>query len=195
MAVGAPFPDSDREGWLLVEARRRPEAFTDLYRMTERRLVGYFFRRTACAATAAELTSETFAAALAGFRRFDPEKGTGIGWLFGIASHLLSQWQRHERVEEAARRRMGMRIGPLEAPDLERIEALVDFGPLACQLPGALGELSPAVRDAVVLRFVEQLPYEEISSRLGCTAAAARVRVSRGLDRLEQLLGVTWATP
>jgi DNA-directed RNA polymerase specialized sigma24 family protein len=42
-------------------------------------------RRTGDAELAADLTAETFAAALASRRRFDPAKGPAIGWLYGIA--------------------------------------------------------------------------------------------------------------
>jgi DNA-directed RNA polymerase specialized sigma24 family protein len=44
------------------------------------------------------------------------------------------------------------------------------------------------MRKAVLLRVIEQLPYDEIAERLGCTAGNARVRVCRGLDRLEAYL-------
>jgi RNA polymerase sigma-70 factor (ECF subfamily) len=48
--------------------------------------------------------------------------------------------------------------------------------------------MSAAERDAVALRVVEELGYEEIAQRLNCTPAAARVRVHRGLARLSDLM-------
>jgi DNA-directed RNA polymerase specialized sigma24 family protein len=45
------------------------------------------------------------------------------------------------------------------------------------------------MREAVFLRVVRELPYDEVAAALGCSAGSARVRVSRGLDRLSQLLG------
>lgn len=193
VAVGAARQHVDREGDLLIEARRRPEALGELYVLVERRLVRYFYRRTACAATAADLTSETFAAAIDGLRRFDPKKGAGIGWIFGIARHLHSQWLRSEQVEQAARRKVGMQLGPPEDLDVTAIEESVDFGPILDRLDEALEQLTAPTRDAVVLRIVERLDYEEISARLRCSPGAARVRVSRGLDQLGERLGVAWS--
>jgi RNA polymerase sigma-70 factor (ECF subfamily) len=51
-------------------------------------------------------------------------------------------------------------------------------------LASGLDELSPKLREAVRLRVGEDLPYDEVAERLGCTVLAARTRVSRGLDQL-----------
>lgn len=190
--MAAARPDHDREGRLLLEARRHPQVFGELYELTEHRVVGYFVRRTACAATAADLTAETFAAALHGLRRYDPHRGSGMRWLFGIASHLHAQWRRSQRVEQAARTRIGMRPVPLDELAIERIDALLDVRPILADVGDALDELSPAVRDAVVLRVVDELAYDQVAASLGCSPGAARVRVSRGLDQLERRLEATW---
>jgi RNA polymerase sigma-70 factor (ECF subfamily) len=183
-------PD-DREGQLLVEARRNTESFTELYQLTERRIVKFFYRRTACPVTAADLAAETFAAALQSVRRFDPNRGSGSQYLFGIANKLLLQWQRHEYVERSARQRLGMQLQVSDSAAIEEIETLVDFDAMKAELADALDELTDGVRDAVKLRIFEQLSYEEIAERLGCAPGNARVRVSRGLDRLGQRLGAS----
>jgi DNA-directed RNA polymerase specialized sigma24 family protein len=36
-----------------------------------------------------------------------------------------------------------------------------------------------------------ELPYREVAQRLGCSEAAARVRVARGLSRLADMLEVS----
>jgi Sigma-70 region 2 len=74
---------SDEE--LLVASVGDEEAFAAFYRRHARPLAGFFMRRTGDAELAADLTAETFAAALAARRRFDPAKGAAIGWLYGIA--------------------------------------------------------------------------------------------------------------
>lgn len=187
--VAVVVTPEDREGQLLLDARRRPEAFGELYELTERKIVAFFYRRTACAATAADLTSETYASALRGLRRFDPDRGTGIGYLFGIANNLLLQWQRREQVEQSARRRLGMRVDVAASAAVDDIEELVDFDALKEPLALALDDLTAGVRDAVKLRIFEELEYDEVASRLGCSPGTARVRVSRGLSRLGRRLG------
>jgi DNA-directed RNA polymerase specialized sigma24 family protein len=101
---------SDEE--LLRAAGAEPEAFAVFYRRHVRALSAYFWRRTRDAETTADLTAETFAAALDGCARFDPARGPAIGWLYGIAHRQLGTLARRGAVERRARRRLGMaRLG------------------------------------------------------------------------------------
>jgi RNA polymerase sigma-70 factor, ECF subfamily len=118
-------PDIDDDA-LLVAAVDDPEAFARFYRHHVRAVFAYFRRRTADAETAADLTAETFAAALEGRRRYDPERGPAAGWLYGIARRRLIALQRRGRVERGARRRMGMARIELTDEMLERVEAIAD---------------------------------------------------------------------
>jgi DNA-directed RNA polymerase specialized sigma24 family protein len=61
-------PDIDDDA-LLVAAVDDPEAFARFHRRHVRGVLAYFRRRTGDAETAADLTAETFAAALEGRRR------------------------------------------------------------------------------------------------------------------------------
>ena len=80
---------SDEE--LLVASVGDEEAFAAFYRRHARPVAGFFMRRTGDGELAADLTAETFAAALASRRRFDPVKGPAVGWLYGIARHKLAR--------------------------------------------------------------------------------------------------------
>src|SRR5688572_18192869 len=108
---------------LLLAASREPEAFALFYRRHVRALAAYFWRRTHDAELTADLTAETFAAALDGCRRFDPARGSAIGWLYGIAHRQLGQLARRGAVETRNRRRLGVARLELEDEALERIEA------------------------------------------------------------------------
>ena len=77
---------------------------------------------------------------------------------------------------------MGLEPIELTSEDVERIDALVDFAPLQVAVTAALADLSPGLREAVVLRIGDDLSYEEVARRLGCTVGAARVRVSPEKD-------------
>ena len=68
------------------------------------------------------------------------------------------------------------------------IAALVDRDERRESARAALVSLSAAEREAVELRVMDELGYEEISSRLQISAAAARTRVHRGLARMGQLM-------
>lgn len=177
-------PTSDEVGHLLVAARRDPAVFTGVYDLQSRRVLAFFYRRVLCPHTASELMAETFAEAFASRRRYDPQRGSGTAWLFGIAGNLYRQWLRRSVVQDKARRRLGIQTPVLVDDDLEAIEQLIDLEPVREALTGSLAELSPKVRDAVLLRVALDLPYEEVAALLGCTVGTARVRVSRGLEVL-----------
>jgi RNA polymerase sigma-70 factor (ECF subfamily) len=55
-------------------------------------------------------------------------------------------------------------------------------------LRAEVSELSPAHRDALRLRIVEELPYPEVARRLEISEPAARARVSRALRALVEPL-------
>ena len=53
---------------------------------------------------------------------------------------------------------------------------------------GALAELPPRARAAVVLRYWEDLSVEQTAVALGCSAGTVKSLSSRGLERLRELL-------
>src|SRR3954452_5442568 len=114
------------EALLAAVRRAEPEAFGVFYRRHIGSLLGYFLRRTRDAELAADLTAETFAAALDGLRRFDPGRGPAVAWLYGIARRQLGTALRRGAVEDRARRRLGMAPLDLDDDALARIEATAD---------------------------------------------------------------------
>ena len=66
--------------------------------------------------------------------------------------------------------------------------AVDDAERLGRGLRAALDSLSPGVRDAVLMRVGLDLPYEEVALSLGCSVGAARVRVTRGLHSLAEVM-------
>jgi len=129
---------------------------------------------------AADLTAETFAAALQAKHRFKPGGPPARAWLFGIAVKKLADYRRKGYAEDKARRRLGMeRIEPTDA-DLRRIEALA--GDVA--VTSLVEELPEDQRRAVMARVLQERDYEDIAGELHISAAGVRKRVSRGLASL-----------
>ena len=149
-------------------------------------LLGYFARRTRDAELAADLTAETFAAALAGRRRFRPEAGTAGAWLYGIAMKKLADAQRRGYAERRACRRLGLERIELTDADVAHIEALGEQ-PTA----SALVELLVSdQRDAVRAHVVDDRSYAEIASAQHVSEAVVRKRVSRGLASVRERMGI-----
>lgn len=182
-------PDDLDDVELLRRSRRDPEAFAVFYDRHVDMILGFFMRRTADPEVAADLTSETFAAALAGVWRFRFTGAPPSAWLVGIARNLLRRYLRTAVVATRARRKLAMTTDvDLDDEACARIEALVDAEALVDDLQDALDGLSDKVASAVTLRVVDELPYAEVADRLGCSERAARVRVHRGLTRLADQL-------
>src|SRR5215210_9365935 len=131
-------------------------SFAVFYRRQVEDLVAFFMRRIRDAELAADLTAETFAAALVARARFDPGRGSASAWLFGIALNKLARVERRQVAERRARRRLGMEWIELTDADIERIEAL-GSGERAHVL---LGRISPEQRDAIRAHVIDERPYD-----------------------------------
>lgn len=184
MALVKIAPATSEE--LLAQTARDPGRFGELYDRFEPQLLRFFMGATGRAELAADLTAETFAAALESAHTFEPERGSARAWLFGIARHQLSDaWQRG-RVADIARRRLGMEPLLLTDEALERIETLdtaLGSGALAL-----LAELPEEHRSAVHGRVIEERDYAELAASLAVSESVVRQRVSRGLRTLRRKL-------
>ncbi len=126
-----------------------------------------------------DLVAETFARALERREQFDPQRGTAVRWLVGIAHHLLLEAVRKRCVADASRRRLGMERIVVADEQLEMIER-----ESASEFERSLMELPKEQREAIERRVLEEEPYAVIAARIGCSEQIVRKRVSRGLATL-----------
>jgi RNA polymerase sigma factor (sigma-70 family) len=169
---------------LLGAARNDPQAFREFYDRYALWVRVWFTRQTGSESAALDLTAETFAQAWHSLRRFrDLADGSGAPWLFGIARNLLRQYHKHNRIETAARQRLGL-AALAEGDEYEAVDERVAARSLAPALAAAVRLLPPDQRAALELRVVQQLDYDEVAGRLGISQNAARLRVSRALRSL-----------
>jgi RNA polymerase sigma factor (sigma-70 family) len=173
---------------LVREVARSADAFVELYRRYEQPMLGYFRRRVTDAELAADLTGEVFARALEGLRAQRSVDRGFSAWLFGIAHHVLVDSYRRGRVDDEARRRLGMEPVALADDALARIDALGDEDALRA----AVAALPSEQREALWARIVDEREYEEIAGALVCSEQVVRKRVSRGLAALRARLGGEW---
>jgi RNA polymerase sigma-70 factor (ECF subfamily) len=175
---------------LLIGSQTEAELFAAFYDRHAARLLAFFARRTFDAQGAADLTAETMAEAFASRGRFaDRGPGSAAAWLYTIGRRQLGRFVAHRRVEDRARRRLGMAPLVLQDEEIERIEELIDFEAVGRDVAAALGRLRGGQREALTLRVIEGKSYSEAARILGCSEAVARARVSRGLRQLAAELG------
>ena len=183
--------DDLSDAQLLVASQSDPEAFGALYDRWARPLLAYFARRVRDPEVAADLTAETMAVVFAKRMRFRDTGAPASAWLYAIAGHELSRYARRRTVEMRTFERLGLTRPVIDDASGEAIEALIERDASAASLGEALDSVSDVERHAVELRVVEELSYREIASRLNCSVVAARVRVHRGLQRLNELMEIT----
>ena len=174
---------------LLYAARQDPTAYREFYDRYAVWMRAWLLRQTGSETAALDLTAETFAQAWHSSRRFkDMADGSGAPWLFGIARNLVRQYHKHNRIETAARERLGMPLAFAECEDYERVDERISAHAMGPALRVAMHALPDEQRRAVELRVVDQLDYEEVAGELGCSQNAARLRVSRALRALTMSL-------
>lgn len=175
----------------LLEARSRQTAgvaFGAFYARHEALVVAFHQRRVRDPEVAADLTAETFAQALASRHRFKADgPGSAVRWLYGVAANVLRRSVRQAAVEQRKVDRLRLERPSLDDEALAAIEAAgSDRGVMA-----ALAAL-PEDQRAVIRAFVlDEAGYDEIAGELEIAPAAARKRVSRGLQSLRRDLEET----
>jgi RNA polymerase sigma-70 factor (ECF subfamily) len=163
---------------------RDRELLADLVERFQHRLVRYLLYLTGRRDYAEDLAQETWVRVLQrggqynGRQRFDP-------WLFAIARNLALDYLRKKRkaVQTASlpNGRDAMLLLPSSGPSPFEAAARSED---AIRLAGQLQILSPLYREALLLRFQEDLSLAEIAQVLGAPVTTVTSRIYRGLAAL-----------
>ena len=160
------------------------EVLADLVELYQHRLVRYLLYLTGRREYAEDLAQETWVRVLQrgsqynGRQRFDP-------WLFAIARNLAIDYLRKKRkaVQTASlpNDRDAILLLPSSGPSPFEAAARSED---AIRLAGQLQILSPLYREALLLRFQEDLSLPEIAQVLGAPVTTVTSRIYRGLAAL-----------
>lgn len=140
----------------------------------------YAFRVLGDRSDAEDAVQETFLrahAALANYR----EQAQFREWLFTI---LVNQC----RNAATSRARRQQRFVSAELGDAQRAAVLPPALP-DDELAQAIAQLDPAQREALLLRFGEDMDYDQMSRATGASTSALKMRVKRACERLRSILG------
>ncbi len=160
------------------------EDFGRFYDRYVRPLLAFFQRRTGDPEAAADLTAETFAAAMIARERYRAQTASAAAWLFAIGQHKLSDYRRRGAAEDRMRARLGMQQVAVSAEDAEMIRWLGDD--VAAQM---VESLPAEQREAIRAHVLEDRDYAEIARSQRLSESAIRKRVSRGLRVLRERSG------
>lgn len=168
--------------------RRDPSAIHSLYQRSAAPLFSFALRFLRSDEDAEDVLQETWAAALAAAPSFRGDSAV-LTWLFGIARRKCL-----ERLRAGRRTVAGMEPPPdPPAPPsaLSDPEQALDRKLSAERLEAALDALPVELREAILLRDVEGLPYEEVAAALGVPLGTMKSRLARARWVLRATLGAT----
>jgi RNA polymerase sigma-70 factor (ECF subfamily) len=142
-------------------------AFLQLYDDALPHVYGYLVRRCGSAATAEDLTSDTFLAAATAVQRGNE---VNIAWLIGTARHkLVDHWRRTGRQRQALEELWEHSDPPIDANDPVDVVHVRD----------TLARLTPHHRAALVLRYFDGLPVPEVAALLDRSVHATESLIVR----------------
>lgn len=187
------------------------EAFTLLYRRKHPAIYRFALHMSGNTAVADDVTQDVFMALIRDAKRFDPEKGTLGGFLFGIArNHLRKRWEQEKRLAplldgaedfhgvaegirtgngangngtyaQANGNRNGHGWGAHAHDEFVSIENV-------SRVRRAISTLPENYREVVVLCELEEMSYEEAATALECPVGTVRSRLHRARGILMEKL-------
>jgi RNA polymerase sigma-70 factor, ECF subfamily len=135
---------------------------------------------------AEDVMQESFVYAFKNLRHFDAQRASFKTWLYTIAVSRCRNTYRRKRP-------VVIDLGQLfqldvAAPQDEAPEAAVTRSAARDAVDAALVDLSPVLREAVILRYGHGLTYREIADVMGCPQKTAESRVRLAHEKLRSAL-------
>lgn len=174
-------------------------AWAEMVRAHHKRVYGLCYRFTGNAADAEDLTQDVFLKIYANLASFDSARGSLPVWITTMTRNLLVDNFRRTRNQRATSslddgwdgadeqgsrlrpvdRLMDGRPSPHDAAVRQELERMVQI---------ALAQVSVELREAVILRDLQDMDYKEIAQVLDIPEGTVKSRISRGRAELARLL-------
>jgi RNA polymerase sigma-70 factor (ECF subfamily) len=170
-------PGAATDDQLLERVQRyNRQAFTELYRRFQPRLLAYLNRMLASMAIADEIVDDVMFVVWRDAGKFRGESAVS-SWIFGIAyRQAMSALRREARFQRPLDRSAD--VGKLVAPPARDLDLL----------GAGLAELSADHRQVVVLTYFCGCSYEEIAEIADCPVGTVKTRMFHARRRLKFLL-------
>ena len=162
-----------------------------------RKIYNLCYRFTGRTSEAEDLTQEIFIKVFQTLRTYDAAQGAFSTWLNRVArNHLVDHYRRtrKDRLTSSIDEDSGQleerpsQIASQIASQTESPMARVESRERRELLQAALDRLSPDMREAVILRDLQDLEYDEISQVLGVPVGTVKSRINRGRLELARVL-------
>jgi RNA polymerase sigma-70 factor (ECF subfamily) len=184
----------DQEKALIEQCRTDPAAFGEVFDEWYKPIFGYILRRTADYDLSKDIAAETF---LKAFLKINGFKWRGVSisaWLYRIATNELNMYYRSSKYKPASLQQL------LESPGMEELlhsgadderdvmeqelKAHDDYNLIRKNLL----QLNLKYQEVIALRYFEQKTNGEISQILDKNEGTIKSLLSRGLEKLRNML-------
>jgi RNA polymerase sigma-70 factor (ECF subfamily) len=165
-------------------------AWEELVRQHTRQVYGLCFRFTGSGQEAQDLTQEVFLRVFRTIKTFRSAEGSFGTWLARVTRNLLIDHYRRtrqERVTDSIEEQLPM-LEEEGAGASVRPDQAVAGREASEILQTTLQKLSPDLREAVILRDLQEMEYREIADVLGIPEGTVKSRINRGRAELARLL-------
>ena len=171
---------------LLLEAQcGREDPFAELYRLTRGRVYAAVLRVVRCPELAGEVTQEAYLQIWQQCGRYQPDKGSVLGWMTMIARRrAVDRVRSVTRSVDLEHRWYNEVEASLSVDDWDEVTARLD----AHEIRQTLTALSAVQREVLALLYLEQRTMVEAARILGVPLATVKSRSRDGLARLRALL-------
>ena len=186
-AEGVPAAAPDLADLLQRAGRSDESAFAELYDATSARAYGLALRVVRNPAHAEEVVQEAYLDAWRSSGRFDPARGSAIGWLLTIVHRKAVDRVRSAEAASARDTTYQRETDPVPHDQTaEQAHASLD----AQRVRGAVAGLTDVQRQAVELAFFGGYTHTEVAQMLDVPVGTAKTRIRDGLIRLRDAMGV-----
>jgi len=170
-------------------------AWAELVRTHHRRVYGLCYRFTGNPADAEDMTQDVFLKIYSNLASFDLTRGSLQVWITTMTRNLLVDNFRRTKNQRVTG---SLDEGWESSEELSPVDRLTSrtVSPhesaaqkeLAKMVQDALAKVSVELREAVILRDLQDLDYKEIAQVLGIPEGTVKSRISRGRAELARLL-------
>jgi RNA polymerase sigma-70 factor (ECF subfamily) len=153
-----------------------------------RRIHNLCYRYTGRKAEAEDLAQEIFIRIYQNLKAFRPEAGNLVNWILKVGRNLIIDHYRQTRRFQHAAGSEEMETMNLSDDKLPDAHRLVEQSEASRFLRDGLQALSPELKEAVILRDLEGMAYQEIAQLLNVPEGTVKSRINRGRIELAKLL-------
>lgn len=175
VAMVARCLEGDSASWELLVSKHRRRVFNIAYKFTGR------------PDRAEDLSQEIFLRIFRNLSKFDPDADFSK-WLASVARNHCIDNYRSTRREQRTMVDDGLAFDLAVAPSSSDPMRSIEASEARELLRSGLAQLPPKLREAVILRDLKGLAYEEMADQLSLPVGTIKSRINRGREELARAL-------